>query len=252
MIRYKILGAKNFASNQALHEFEENADSGSFTIGKLKNYKLKFEEITPPPKRVWVRYNANYMTCSPIAVIKNSNSNAVWQPPSDICTSLEITPLKILYTKESALVDGNWQLNANVSLINFQQTQTIYLNDEVAFHLWPCGARADINFDPHLIEQLYVEPDANLDLKNMHITPLRNWKNQNLQPGQAGRHLNQSVIFYPPHPKITSAAQFINKGNINCILSQGSDLAFTYQSCGFENPSKTSQTLDILFERSNT
>ena len=251
MIRYKILGAKNFAANQALHTFEANADSGSFTIGKLKNYKLKFEEINPPPKRVWVRYSANYVKCKPIAVIKNSNSSAVWQPPPDICSSVAITPLQILYTKESALVDENWQLQANVHLINFQQTQTIYLNDEIAFHLWPCGARADINFDPNLIEQLYVEPDAILDLKNMHITPLRNWKNQNLQPGQMGRHMNQSVIFYQPYPKITSVAQFINNGSIACNLVQDSDLIFTYQSCGFENPSNTAQTIDILLERKN-
>lgn len=251
MIRYKILGAKNFASNQVLHEFEANADSGNFTIGKLKNYKLRFEEITPPPKRVWVRYSANYVKCMQIAVIKNSNSSAVWQPPHDICSKVEITPIQILYTKESALVDENWQLQANASLINFQQAQTIYLNDEVAFHLWPCGARADINFDPNLMEQLYVEPDANLDLKNMHITPLRNWKNQNLQPGQTGKHLNQSVIFYQPYPKITSAAQFINNGSITCNLAKDGDLIFTYQSCGFENPSNTSQTIDILLERKN-
>lgn len=251
MIRYKILGAKNFASNQALHEFEANADSGSFTIGKLKNYKLRFEEITPPPKRVWVRCSANYEKCSPIAIIKNSNSSDVWQPPPDICISVAITPIQILYTKESALVDENWHLQANASVINFQQTQTIYLHDEVAFHLWPCGARADINCDPNLIEQLYVEANVNLNLQNMHITTLRNWKNKNLQPGQASKYLNRSVIFYEPYPKITSAEQFINNGSITCNLVQDSDLTFSYQSCGFEKASNTEHTIDIVLERKN-
>lgn len=251
MIRYKLMGAKKFAANEPSHQFQANNDVGNFTIGKHKNFKTKFEEVLAPPQRIWVRHQIIYTTCMPVAVIKNSSSSTVWQPSTEHCFSVSITPSTILYTKESVLVDSNWQINSAAVEINFQQAQTIYLNDEVAFHLWPCGAKADKNFDPNFIEQLYVEPDLNLNLQNMHITPLRNWQKHNLEPGQIGQHLSQSVMFYPPHPKVTSLAKFINNGSVTCTLNQGDDTTFSYKSRDFENPSKTAETLDILFERMN-
>lgn len=245
MIRYKIIGTRKFAINNTNIKGEINSDIGNFFIGKSHNLKINSEEIKIPPQLIWIRHEIIYTPCEPTVVIKNSNKNAVWNNNNERCSTVEIIPNFLIDEQDK------WDFSKIPVKINFQNSSTIYTNEELGFHLWPCGGRIDNKGDPNSIEQLYVEPPLDLNLKNMHITTLKQWQELNLNPEKPGIYKGQKVFFYPPHPKQKSLSDLIKNGFLEQKIKTEKDFFFTYKSKNFKNLEKNIKTLDILFERQN-
>lgn len=245
MIRYKLLGEKSFANNEKHEQAKYKKEKSSFVIGKETFKKVALEKIKVPPNTIDIEFYLENIKLENSVIIKEDNTSLVWEAGTDRWSGAELTAQNANYFDDQEKKSAYWKIVAKKIKFTLQNSPTIYAENSSTIQLWPCGGRLN---DKTLIEQLYVEAADNLTLKNLHVTTLEQWSNQELQPQKIGMYLGKKVIFHPPYPTYKSLTEFIKCGEIQLTLKDNSGYEFTYKSIGVENK-KFNKNITIHLER---
>lgn len=239
MIRYKILGADAFDKKLSPHQSNINSDMGHFAIGAAYG-EICFEEITPPPKQLWIKAKIEFNLCEDTAVIQKSGSSFVWKNDGFRCTKVAVTPTQIIYGAKDKATQTNLQIQPSVFKHQFATVTSIYGDGSPGtIGFWPCGGKVSNNILE--IEQLYAQVSSNSAEQKVYLNSLSACSK--LAAKTSG---NTKFLFHPPSAQKFSLAAAINQGLVMVKISDRS-LEYQYKSMAYEG--KSNEQLQILCER---
>ncbi len=235
MIRSKILGQDSFNQAMIAAPSSINSDMGHFSIGAYDLITPVFEDVSLPPKYLWIRVKVHFELCPDTPVFHGGHS-FVW-PGDDRCASVKLEGSQILYAQKDYEIDKCWTLSKEQKIYEhcFAVAPTLYGNN-TGIHLWPCGGRVGKFLE---IEQLFAQ--VAFDENDIFVNSLSTWK----------KHLvdGAEVVFVPPTVNATSLINAINSGKFLSQIEQNG-LEFCFSSCRVE-PTDDSNFIDILCERND-
>lgn len=230
MLRSKIRGPDPFTQTAAISPPNTNYDMGHFSIGPGELTATVFEEISLPPKYVWIKAQVCFEPCRDVPVFRPLDS-FVWKGDGR-CRSVKLTASQLLYAQKDYEVDKCWTLSKNQPVFehNFALSSTLYARDE-GIHLWPCGGRIGNVSD---LEQLFAQVPS--DGEQIYVNSFSAWKS----------FLSDvdGLVFEPP-----PSQPFNIIGNFTALIEQNS-LEYTFTSCRYE-ATDTFDFINILCERKN-
>lgn len=230
MLRSKIKGQDPFNQTAVILSTNTTSDLGHFSIGPGELTTTTFEEISPPPKYVWVKTKVYFEPCVDIPVLR-SPSSFVWKGDGR-CASIKLAASQLLYAQKDHEVDKCWTLSKTQPIFEhtFAAAPTLYARND-GIHLWPCGGRIGNFCD---IEQLFAQAPS--DGEQVYVNSFNAWKSSLSDV--------DGLVFEPPPPQPFNIIEKFT------VLIEQNGLEYTFTGCRHES-TDTFDFINILCERKN-